>query len=301
MNEIAVPPLRRDSGIAPALAKDARRERSLMIGLALPGLFVVAAVLLSPVGWLIWQSLVDGEGHFTLHHYLSLFSEPKRLSYLQNTFLLSAEVTVICSLLAYPLAFALTVLPERLRKFCMFFVVVPLLTSVLVRTYAWLIILGRRGIVNNVLANLGVIDEPLNLVYNYFCTVLGMVHVMMPMIVLPLYAAMKSIDGDLVRAASSLGATPSTAFRDIFFPLTLPGLFAGATLVFVLSLGYYVTPSILGGGKVIVWAIFLEQTVSFNTQWGPAAAAGLLLLGATVAVLVLARTLVGVKANQVEL
>jgi len=116
--------------------------------------------------------------------------------------------------------------------------------------------------------------------------------------VLPLFAAMKSIDGDLARAASSLGATPSEAFRDVFLPLTLPGLFAGATLVFVLSLGYYVTPSILGGGKVIVWAIFLEQTVSFNTQWGPAAAAGLLLLGATVSALILARVVVGVKAHQ---
>src|SRR5581483_2099038 len=236
------------------LAADSRRERWFLLGLTLPSMVVIAGVLFAPLAWLIWQSFVDKSGHFTLDHFLTLFSEPKRIAYLQNTFLLSAEVTVIAATLAYPLCFALTTLPERLRKLCLFFVIVPLLTSVLVRTYAWLIILGTRGIINSSLLHLGLIEEPLNLVYNYFCTLVGMVHVMTPLIVLPLYAAMRSIDGDLVRAASSLGAT----------------------LVFVLSLGYYVTPSILGGGKVIVWAIFLEQLVAFNQQWGPSAAAGLL-------------------------
>jgi len=280
------------------LAADSRRERWFLLGLTLPSMVVIAGVLFAPLAWLIWQSFVDKSGHFTLDHFLTLFSEPKRIAYLQNTFLLSAEVTVIAATLAYPLCFALTTLPERLRKLCLFFVIVPLLTSVLVRTYAWLIILGTRGIINSSLLHLGLIEEPLNLVYNYFCTLVGMVHVMTPLIVLPLYAAMRSIDGDLVRAASSLGATPRQAFWGIFLPLTLPGLYAGATLVFVLSLGYYVTPSILGGGKVIVWAIFLEQLVAFNQQWGPSAAAGLLLLVATMVVLIFARFVAGVRVNQ---
>jgi putative spermidine/putrescine transport system permease protein/spermidine/putrescine transport system permease protein len=150
-----------------------------------------------------------------------------------------------------------------------------------------------------VLLELGAIDEPLNLIYNYFCTLIGMVHVMLPTTVLPLYAAMRSIDRDLVNAAASLGAAPTYAFWKVFFPLTLPGLVAGCTIVFTLSLGYYVIPSILGGGKVIVWAIFVEQAVGFNVEWGPAAAAGILLLGTTVLVLALAHAAVGAKVNLV--
>jgi putative spermidine/putrescine transport system permease protein/spermidine/putrescine transport system permease protein len=282
---------------ADALLADERRENRLFILLILPALLIMLAIMLLPLLWLVWQSFLDKSGGLTIQHYASLFSEPSRLTYLTNTFTMAAEVTAISIVLAYPVAYALSILPARISSWCMILVIGPLLTSVLVRTYAWLVILGRTGILNHTLIDLGLIDRPYPLVYNYTGTLIGMVHVMLPMVVLPLYGAMQSVDPDLNKAAASLGASPTRAFFTVFLPLSSPGLVAGAILVFVLSLGYYVTPTILGGGKVGLWAIFIEQTVSFNPLWGPAAAAGILLLLITLAVLLIARVVAGVNLS----
>jgi ABC-type spermidine/putrescine transport system permease subunit I len=160
---------------------------------------------------------------------------------------------------------------------------------VLVRTYAWLVILQRRGLINEWLQGLGLISEPLPLVHNMLGTVIGMVHVMLPFLILPLYASMKAIDPVLLRAAANCGASPATAFRQVFLPLSLPGLAAGVGLVFVLCLGFFVTPSLLGGGKVAMWAMQIADNISLYANWGAASALGVALLVVTAAILWLLR------------
>jgi ABC-type spermidine/putrescine transport system permease subunit I len=154
-----------------------------------------------------------------------------------------------------------------------------------VRTYAWLVLLQRRGIVNNLLIGSGAIDHPLPLVHNLTGTVIGMVHIMLPFLVLPLYAAMRSIDATYVRAAANLGASPMRAFWEIYFPLSLPGLMAGLVLTFILCLGFYITPAVLGGGRVQMIAQRIEASVHLFPTWGPASALGVVLLLLTVSVL----------------
>ena len=138
-------------------------------------------------------------------------------------------------------------------------VLFPFWTSLLVRTYAWLVLLQRRGLVNTWLQETGIVDEPLRLVHNFTGTAIGMTHILLPFMVLPLYAAMTAVDRDYVRASASLGASPLKSFWQVFFPLTLPGLLAGVVLVFVLCLGFYVTPAVLGGGRVLMWSMSIER------------------------------------------
>ena len=144
-------------------------------------------------------------------------------------------------------------------------------------------LLQRNGLVNQTLQALGLVDEPLQLAHNLTGSIIGMVHIMLPFMVLPLYASMRAIDQDAVRAAVGLGATPARAFRDVFFPMSLPGLFAGVVLVFVLSLGFFVTPALLGGGRVQMLAQRIESTITIYSNWGAASALGVVLLAATLA------------------
>ncbi len=174
-------------------------------------------------------------------------------------------------------------------------VLLPFWTSLLVRTYAWLVILQRKGLINTWLQDWGLIDAPMKLVHNQTGTVIGMTHIMLPFMVLPLYAAMKSIPGDLMRAASNCGASPTKAFWQVFFPLSLPGLAAGFTLVFVLCLGFYVTPVLLGGGRVQMWAMRIETNVAVYFNWGAASSLGVALLLVTLVILYFANRLFGIN------
>jgi ABC-type spermidine/putrescine transport system permease subunit I len=167
-------------------------------------------------------------------------------------------------------------------------VLMPFWTSVLVRTYAWLVLLQNRGVINNTLISLGAISEPLSLANNLNGTLIGMVHVMLPFLVLPLYGSMKAVDANLLSAASNLGARPTRAFWDVFFPLSLPGLLSGALMVFVLCLGFYVTPAVLGGGRVVMVAMRIEANVRLYSSWGAASALGVVLILMTAALLLLA-------------
>jgi len=196
-------------------------------------------------------------------------------------------------LLGYPLCYWMSRLPDRAAALCMIFVLVPFWTSVLVRTYAWLVILQRNGLVNDWLTGLGLVSQPVQLVHNFLGVVIGMSHVLLPFLVLPLYASMRAIDRDYIRAAMNLGAGPSAAFWQVFFPLSLPGLAAGTVLIFVLCLGFFVTPSLMGGGRVIMWAMRMESTVSLYANWGAASALGVVLLLVTLVCLYLFARLFG--------
>ena len=276
-----------------SLAADQRRERLLLFGLCAPALLLVLFVIFVPVGWLSWLSLFNDAGTLGWDNYARLIDQPSYIKTFKATFQVSAVVTIVCVLLGYPLAYMLAQLPRRAAGICMVFVILPFWTSVLVRTYAWLVILQRNGLVNDWLAALGLIGEPLQLVHNFAGVIVGMSHVLLPFLVLPLYASMRAIDRDYIRAAMNLGASPLAAFWQVFFRLSLPGLAAGVVLIFVLCLGFFVTPALMGGGRVIMWAMRIEQTVSLYANWGAASALGVVLLVVTLACLGLFARLFG--------
>ncbi len=188
--------------------------------------------------------------------------------------------TGICILVGYPLAYFLAQLPTRAANLCLIAVLLPFWTSLLVRTYAWLVLLQRQGLINDWAISLGLWDEPLKLVHNMTGTLIGMVHIMLPFLVLPLYGAMRAIDRDYLRASANLGASPARAFWTVFVPLSLPGLFAGALIVFVLCLGFFVTPAVLGGGRVIMVSMQIATNIELFVNWGAASALGVVLLPA---------------------
>ncbi|MGB3406242.1 MAG: ABC transporter permease [Jannaschia sp.] len=263
---------------ADALAADNRREQGVFLGLSAPALLVVVIVAILPVLWLSSLSFFGAAGQLSGENYERIFSS----ALYRNTFIVTLEISVVvtlaCMILGYPLCYWLSQMPQKWANILLVFVLVPFWTSVLVRTYAWLVLLQRNGIINDTLMSLGIIAEPLQLAHNLTGAIVGMIHIMLPFLVLPLYATMRGIDGDLVRAAVALGSSPRQAFWRVYLPMSLPGLFAGTVLVFILSLGFYVTPALLGGGRVQMLAQRIESTITVYGNWGAASALGVVLL-----------------------
>ncbi|MBZ9795486.1 ABC transporter permease [Mesorhizobium sp. ES1-4] len=284
---------------AQVLRADARREQLRLMVLLAPSLFLVCAIIIVPIGWLFWLSLFDESGALSAANYARFFEQASYIRTFVTTFKVAFIVTGACVLLGYPLAYMLSQLPRRAASICLIFVILPFWTSVLVRTYAWLVILQRKGLINSWLIDLGVISQPLSLANNFSGVVIGMTHILLPFLVLPLYASMKTIDTDCLRAGMNLGAGPAATFRQIFFPLSLPGLASGVVIVFVLCLGFFVTPALMGGGKVVMWAMRMEQTTSLYSNWGAGAALGVVLLVVTLALLGLFQWLLGARATGV--
>jgi putative spermidine/putrescine transport system permease protein/spermidine/putrescine transport system permease protein len=268
---------------ASAFRRQERRETTTLAALAAPGLLLIGAIALAPIAWLFWLSF-RGKSGFTLEHYDRLLHPTYTLT-LETTFELSFLVTAICVALGYPLAYLISQVRARFAAFLMLLVLFPVWTSLLVRCYAWLVLLQRRGVVNSWLQDMGLVEAPLRLMHNFTGTAIGMVHIMLPFMVLPLYATMRSINRDYVRAAANLGASPVKAFWHVFVPLSLPGLFAGIIIVFVLCLGFYVTPALLGGGRVMMWSMQIERNVTYHSDWGAASALGVVLLAMTLAII----------------
>ncbi|NOD49659.1 MULTISPECIES: ABC transporter permease [Ruegeria] len=263
---------------ASTLKSEERREKLTFLGLSMPAVLTILIVVFLPIFWLSSLSFFNAAGELSTENYTRIFSSALYRRTFVVTFQISIAVTVICVLLGYPLCYWLTKMPNKTAAILMVFVLVPFWTSVLVRTYAWLVLLQRNGIINSSLMSLGIIEEPLQLAHNLTGSIIGMVHIMLPFLVLPLYATMRNIDGDLVRAAVGLGSSPRGAFWRVFFPMSLPGLFAGIVLVFILSLGFFVTPALLGGGRVQMLAQRIESTITVYSNWGAASALGVVLL-----------------------
>jgi ABC-type spermidine/putrescine transport system permease subunit I len=269
----------------------ASKERRALLGLTSPALLVILIVMVIPVGWLFYLSFIGSDGNFSLEHYQRMLDSKSYARIFLTTFKVSLLTTAICILIGYPLAYFLSQLPARVANICMLSVLLPFWTSLLVRTYSWLVLLQRKGIVNQVGMDFGFWDEPLKLVHNLSGTLVGMVHIMLPFLILPLYASMKSIPQDYIKASSNLGATPTQSFWQIFFPLSMPGLLAGSLIVFILSLGFFVTPAVLGGGKVIMVAMQITNNIELFFDWGAASALGVVLLVMTFVVLFVASKL----------
>ncbi|MBA1142710.1 ABC transporter permease [Mesorhizobium neociceri] len=282
---------------ADVLSADARREALALLGLCSPGIVLVGIIIVLPIGWLFWLSLFDETGMLSGANYARVVEQASYVRTFITTFEVAFIVTGLCVLLGYPLAYMLSQLPRRAASICLIFVILPFWTSVLVRTYAWLVILQRKGLLNTWLMDLGVISQPLPLAHNFTGVLIGMTHILLPFLVLPLYASMKAIDADYLRAAMNLGAPPTATFWQIFFPLSLPGLAAGVVIVFILCLGFFVTPALMGGGKVIMWAMRMEQTTSLYSNWGAGSALGVVLLAVTLGLLGVFRWLLGARAT----
>jgi putative spermidine/putrescine transport system permease protein len=202
-------------------------------------------------------------------------------SILVRTFEISAIVTLWCLLLGYPLAYWLSTLPARQANVLMILVLVPFWTSILVRVAAWIVLLQSEGLVNHALINLHLIETPLALLFNRTGVIISMTHILLPFMILPLYSVMTSVPPTYLRAAVSLGSPPLAAFFRVYVPQTYPGIGAGALLVFILSIGYYVTPALLGGPTDQMLSYYIAQYTNVTVNWGMACALGALLLAAT--------------------
>jgi len=243
-----------------------------------------------------WQAIAKNGARWTPDYLLSSVDlrrdatgqiervEPEQRAFgriLVRTFEISLVVTLWCLVLAYPLAYWLTTLSVRRANVLMILVLVPFWTSILVRVAAWIVLLQSEGLINRALIGLHAINEPLGLLFNRTGVVIAMVHILLPFMILPLYSVMKSVPPTYLRAAVSLGSSPLAAFARVYVPQTYPGIGAGALLVFILSIGYYVTPALLGGPDDQMLSYYIAQYTNVNVNWGMACALGALLLGAT--------------------
>lgn len=279
---------------AGVLRTAAQRDRLLGFALFAPILLMVTVLLLVPVGWLFGLSFVEKE-QWSLVHYARMIEYSSYYSILLTTFRISLIVTVICVILGYPAAYLIAQLPRGMAAFCLALIIIPFWTSLLVRTYAWLVLLNTNGPINATLVWLHLTSKPLDLLFNSTGTVIGMVHIMLPFFVLPLYAQIKSFDMTLLKAAASTGAPPVSCFLRVFLPLSLPGVSAGAILVFIQSLAFYVTPAILGGGNVTFAAMKIASNIQTYFEWGASSAFGVILLVSAFGMLVLAARWLGLE------
>lgn len=244
--------------------------------LAAPALLFLLALFVYPLLGIVGRSFFkDG---YTLAFYRQALGEPVYLTVIALTFRTAALTTLVCLALGYPLAYVLVSLPPRVSRLLLVIVVLPFFTSVIVRTYAWMVILGRTGLINEALLGLGLMEHPLRLLYHQGGMLVGMSYVLLPYMVLTTYSVMRGVDPALIRAAYGLGAGRWEAFRRVFFPLSLPGVAGGTLLVFILSLGFFITPRLLGSPSDVMIAMLIEHEIEFTLNWSFASALAVLLL-----------------------
>ena len=278
--------------VDPRMRKLYLRRQAALFGLLLPALLLLLVLFVYPILRLLVTSVYD-QGIISLEHYRRIVEVDVYLRVMRTTFTIALQVTAICLVLGYPLAYFLSTLRARTARLLLILVLIPFWTSILVRTYAWMVLLQRQGVVNRWLLELGLIDEPLRMMYNRIGVLVGMVHVLLPFMVLPAFAVMRGIDRDLIRAAQNLGATPLQAFLRIFFPLSLPGVAAGSLLVFILALGFFITPALMGGRTDIMIAQLMEDQIRTQLNFPFAAALGTVLLAVTLVIFVIYNRLLG--------
>ena len=214
----------------------------------------------------------------SLEHYEKIFQTSIYSRILYNTFSIAACVTIISVIFSYPIVYLLINVSERMRRLLFIVVLLPFWTSALVRTTAWIVILQRNGILNDLLMSSGITAEPISFVYNFSGVLIGMTHVMMPFIVFPLYASYKDLDYSLIEAAESLGSKSLQITKRIILPLTMPGVIAGSIIVFMSSIGYYITPALMGGPGQTMIAMLIENNINQTLNWEMAASLSVILL-----------------------
>jgi putative spermidine/putrescine transport system permease protein len=258
-----------------------------------PALVFLAVFFLYPLVRMIALSFDAPEG--PLAYYTSIVASPVYMTVLALTFKTALGVTLLCVLFGVPTAYLLANLEGTWRNVLLIAVALPFLTSILIRTYAWMAILGRNGVVNQLLQAAGLTSAPMRLMHNELGVYVGMVHVLLPFMILPVYSVMSGIDRRLLHAAQSLGASPRKALVSVFLPLALPGIASGALLVFLIAIGFYITPALLGGPKQVMISNLIEVQVMELLNWGFGSALGFVLLVATVLLMVLFDRFLGLE------
>jgi putative spermidine/putrescine transport system permease protein len=260
----------------------------------------------------VWAVVKRTGQRFTFTHYLSAFDlkydvdgniiaqpETQQVHTIMwiRTIWVSLAVTVFCLLLGYPVSYFLSTLPVRISNLLLICVLLPFWTSLLVRLTSWIVLLQKQGVINDILVWLGIIadEHRVRMVYNMSGTLVAMSHILLPFMILPLYSVMKTISPYYVKAARSLGANPFRAFRQIYLPLTVPGIGAGSILVFILAIGYYITPALVGGASGQLIGNFIALHMSKTLNWGLAAAMGAILLAGVLAVYWIYNRIVGIE------
>lgn len=249
--------------------------------LTLPALGLLILFFVMPVAMLLTRSVTEPVPG--LGNYAELLGSSTYLRIFANTFIVSSLVTLVSLLIGFPVAWALAIMPSRAASIVFAILLLSMWTNLLARTYAWMVLLQRTGVINKMLLGMGLIDTPLPLVNNLTGVTIGMTYIMLPFIILPLYGVIRKIDPAILQAAALCGANRWQSLVRVLLPLAMPGMAAGALMVFVMSLGYFVTPALLGGTSNMMLAELIAQFVQSLVNWGMGGAAALVLLVVTLA------------------
>ncbi|WP_409342115.1 ABC transporter permease [Paenibacillus sp. MBLB4367] len=247
--------------------------------LVLPGALFLTVFMVIPIAMII-LSTFQNDGSFSLAGYGSFFTDSYTLGILWTTMKISLISTVICILLGYPTAYYISRTKVSRRGIYLALAIFPLLTSAIVRSFSWMVTLGKTGLINNLLLDLHIIDKPLQILYTETSIIIGMVHLFLPLMIISLIGVMENIDGDLVKAAASLGASRFKSFVKVILPLSIPGLLVGSTLVLVGSLTAYATPQLLGGKKRVLATLLFQNTMTLN-DWKAASIIATIMIAIT--------------------
>lgn len=270
--------------------------RSPELVLALPATVLLLGFFAIPVIAFLMRSVTEPE--VGLHNYSALLGSATYLRVLVNTFLVAGLVTLITLLIAFPVAWALAILPRPWSTVVFAIIVLSMWTNLLTRTFAWMVLLQQTGVINRSLLTLGLIDRPLPLVNNLVGVTIGMVYIMLPFMILPIVSVMRKIDPAIVQAAALCGATRWQTLHRVLVPLVAPGVAAGGLMVFVMALGYFITPALLGGTANMMLAEFIVQQVQSLMNWGMGGAAAFVLLVVTLGLYALQLRLLGLGGGR---
>lgn len=244
-----------------------------------PSLLLLVGFFLLPTLDIFRASVFDPQ--FTIEHFAKLIDRPVYLDVFWRTLKVSAIVSILCAVIAYPVSYFIVQRPRKQQFFLLFLVFIPLWMSVLIRSYAWMVVLGREGVINVLLIGSGITETPTKMLFTTGAVYIAMVQILLPIQIVTCYSAMSEIDFDLMRAARVLGAKPWQAIRRVFLPLSLDGTITGAIIVFMLSMGFFITPALVGGRRDMMLANLIEFHVD-QLNWGFASAIAILLLAGTI-------------------
>lgn len=261
-----------------------------------PGAILIGFLFLFPLFGILKLSLFNPG--FTTESFEKLASSAVAMLVMERTFILALTVTALCVVTGYPIAYYLATSSPRWRTILVYLILLPFWTSILIRTYTWMVVLGREGLVNSVLQWTGLTDAPVQLLFTGLAVHLAMVQILMPIVIITCYSTMIEIDEGLIRAARTLGATPGQAFAKVFLPLSMPGVATGAAMCFILSLGFYITPALLGGRRNVMLSNLIDFEVHQTLNWSFASVLALVLLAATLVSLGLFRLVAPRRRDQ---
>jgi ABC-type spermidine/putrescine transport system permease subunit I len=269
---------------------DGRWMRLLPFVLVAPGLALVLLLFLYPLLRLVGSSLLEPTPGF--ENYVAVVTDPTLWQIIKTTLIISAQCTVVTLVLAYPVSYLLSRVPRARANLLMMFVLLPFWTSLLVRMYAWMALLGRHGIINEAVTDMGLTTTPYPLLYNRFAVIVGMSHFLLPFMILSLYSTMIGIDHSLIEAANSMGSRFRQTFLRVYLPLSLPGVYAGCLLVFILAMGFYITPALLGSPQETTISVYIQQQIE-ELNWGEGTAMAVILVAIVVALFIVYDRLLG--------